>query len=63
MTDRNDSKDEHYSDEDTERRMKDAIRRALNTPPKPHKEMVGNDKPARASKRSRVTPSRRSKPE
>jgi hypothetical protein len=37
-------KDENYSPEETERRMTDAIRRALNTPPKPQKELVGKGK-------------------
>jgi hypothetical protein len=35
---------DQYSEAETERRMENAIRRALNTPPKPHKEMVGKDK-------------------
>ena len=35
------SKDEHYSDEEAARRFDAAIRRALNTPPTPQKEMVG----------------------
>jgi len=30
-----------YSEEETARRRDEAIRRALNTPPKPQKEMVG----------------------
>jgi hypothetical protein len=34
--------------------MTDAIRRALNTPHKPHKEMVGNGKRAGAKPKSRV---------
>ena len=33
--------DDQYSDEETERRMRDALRRALTTPPKPQKAMVG----------------------
>lgn len=33
--------DEMYSPEETQRRMDAALRRALNTPPKPHSEMVG----------------------
>jgi hypothetical protein len=32
---------EEYSDEEATRRMNEALRRALNTPPKPQKEMVG----------------------
>jgi hypothetical protein len=34
-------KDEQYSPEETARRADAAIRRALNTPPTPQKEMVG----------------------
>jgi hypothetical protein len=33
--------DDQYSDEETERRATEALRRALTTPPKPQKEMVG----------------------
>jgi hypothetical protein len=33
--------DDQYSDEATERRATEALRRALTTPPKPQKEMVG----------------------
>jgi hypothetical protein len=29
--------DDQYSDEETERRATEALRRALTTPPKPHK--------------------------
>lgn len=29
--------DERYSEQETERRMNDALKRALNMPPKPHK--------------------------
>jgi hypothetical protein len=35
------SDDDDYSDEETERRATEALRRALTTPPKPQKEMVG----------------------
>jgi hypothetical protein len=35
------SDDDQYSDEETERRATEALRRALMTPPKPQKEMVG----------------------
>lgn len=34
--------------------MENALRRALNTPPKPHKEMVGKGKRASAKRKSRV---------
>jgi hypothetical protein len=33
--------EDQYSPSETKRRMEDALRRALNTPPKPHSEMVG----------------------
>jgi hypothetical protein len=51
--------DDQYSPEETERRMTDAIRRALSTPPKPHKKMVGNGKRAGAKQKSRVKKSSR----
>jgi hypothetical protein len=40
MSDRG-SDDDQYSDEETERRATEALRRSLTTPPKPQKEMVG----------------------
>jgi hypothetical protein len=46
--------DEEYSPEETALRMKNAIRRALNTPPKPHKEMVGKGRRAAAKNKSRI---------
>jgi hypothetical protein len=49
--------DEIYSSEETARRRDDAIRRALNTPPTPQKEMIGK---AGAGHRGR--PKRRSSP-
>jgi hypothetical protein len=33
--------DDQYSDEETERRATEALRRSLTSPPKPQKEMVG----------------------
>jgi hypothetical protein len=36
-----DGNNDQYSDEETERRATEALRRALTTPPKPQKEMVG----------------------
>jgi hypothetical protein len=42
---------DQYTVEETARRMKNAIRLALNTPPKPHKEMVG--KTAKASRKKK----------
>jgi hypothetical protein len=35
------SDDDQYSDEEIERRATEALRRALTTPPKPQREMVG----------------------
>jgi hypothetical protein len=32
---------DQYSDEETERRATEALRRSLTTPPKPQREMVG----------------------
>jgi hypothetical protein len=42
---------EKLSDQEIARRRDDAIRRALNTPPKPHKEMVGKTKRAKARRK------------
>jgi hypothetical protein len=49
--------DEEYSPEETVRRRDEAIRRALNTPPKPQKEIAGKSgRPSRKrSSRSRPT--------
>lgn len=46
--------DEQYGPEETQRRMEAAIRRALNTPPKPHSEMVGKGKRVSQPGKSRV---------
>lgn len=48
------AEDDEYSNEETARRRDDAIRRALNTPPKPQKEMVGKTERAKAQRKSRV---------
>jgi hypothetical protein len=48
MDDRDDTP---LSDDDIARRRDDAIRRALNTPPTPHKQMVG-----RSAKQRRLRP-------
>jgi hypothetical protein len=45
--------DDTYSDEETERRANEAIRRSFQTPYKPHKEMIG--KVGRVSPRKRAT--------
>jgi hypothetical protein len=49
--------DEQYSDEETARRADEAIRRALNTPPTPQKEMIG-----KVGAPNRGRPKRRSRP-
>ena len=41
---------DEYSDEEATRRMNEALRRALTTPPKPQKEIAG-----KATKRGRPT--------
>jgi len=46
--------DEQYSEEETARRRDEAIRRALNTPPKPNSDYIGKSQRAKARKRSRV---------
>ena len=43
------SGDDQYSEKDTAKRMDDALRRALNTPHKPHKDDIG--KSAKSPKR------------
>jgi hypothetical protein len=35
------SNDDQYSDEETERRATEALRRSLTSPPKPQKKLVG----------------------
>jgi hypothetical protein len=57
-----DSPAAQYSDEEIARRRDDAIRRALNTPPKPHKEMVGKSDRAKTQQESRVKKAAQSKP-
>jgi hypothetical protein len=48
--------DEQYSPEETARRRDEAIRRALNTPPKPHSEIIGKSgRKRRTSAKSRPT--------
>jgi hypothetical protein len=45
--------DDQYSDEETERRATEALRRALTTPPKPQKELVGKTERAKKARRKR----------
>jgi hypothetical protein len=40
----NKSTDDQYCPAETRRRMENALRRAPYTPPKPHKDMIGNGK-------------------
>jgi hypothetical protein len=51
--------DDQYTPEETVRRRDDAIRRALNTPPKPQKEIVG--KSGRPSRKRPTSHSRAAK--
>jgi hypothetical protein len=39
---------DQYSEKDTKKRMEDALRRALNTPPKPHADMKKKPSPVKA---------------
>jgi hypothetical protein len=41
-----DPKTDEHSPQEIERRRDEAIRRAPNTPPKPHKAMIGKSAPA-----------------
>jgi hypothetical protein len=52
----NAEKDDQYGPEETVRRRDEAIRRALNTPPKPQKDMVG--KSGRPPRKRAATKSR-----
>ena len=57
---------DQYSPEETARRRDEAIRRALNTPPSPHREMIGKVGRAQskrgAHQRSRPLKARKKKP-
>ena len=46
--------DDQYSDKEATKRMENAIRRALSTPPKPHSEVTAKGKRAKARSKSRV---------
>src|SRR4051812_3663203 len=47
--------DEQFSPEETARRRDEAIRRALNTPPKPQSEIAGKGRKQRGTDKSRPT--------
>jgi hypothetical protein len=51
--------DGQYGPEEAKRRMEESLRRALSTPPKPHKEMIGSGKRARSSRKAGVKKSGR----
>jgi hypothetical protein len=53
---------ELYSEQEIARRMNDAVRRALITPPTPAKELVGKSERAIAQRESRVRKAAQSKP-
>ena len=52
MVSRVNERDDQYTGEETERRARDAIRRSLELPYKPHKELVGKTPRARIRKRA-----------
>jgi hypothetical protein len=45
---------DEYSAAETKKRMDDAVRRAMNTPPKPHKDIAGKGRksPQRKAKKA-----------
>jgi hypothetical protein len=45
---------DEYSDEETERRMREGIRRAFDTPHKPYKTLVGTTPRAKAASRRKA---------
>jgi hypothetical protein len=51
-----------FSDKEIERRRDEAIRRALNTPPKPLREYVGKSKRAIAQRNRRIKKAVQSNP-
>ncbi len=54
--------DERFTDDEIARRRDDAIRRALNTPPKPLKELVGKSERAIEQRKSRIKKDAQLKP-
>jgi hypothetical protein len=55
------SSDTEYPDDEVERRMDAAIRKALNTPPSPTKELIGKTERAKNQRESRAIKARRAK--
>ena len=47
------NQDDQYSDEEATRRMNEALRRALTSPPKPHSEMKLGKRKAKANPKER----------
>jgi len=56
------SNEEDVSEAEIARRMDRGVRRALNTPPMPMKELIGKSERALARRESRVRKAPRSKP-
>jgi hypothetical protein len=55
--------DDQYSDEEATRRMNEAIRRALTSPPKPHKEMkLGKRKASQKANPKKRAPPKKARP-
>jgi hypothetical protein len=54
--------EQEFSEEETTRRMNDALRRAFRTPPTPVKEIVGTSKRAVTQRVDRIRKASRSKP-
>jgi hypothetical protein len=57
-----DKKDAQFTETETTKRMADAVRRALNTPPTPTKELVGKTERAQSQRESRTIKARRNVP-
>jgi hypothetical protein len=57
-----DKPEDKFSPAEIARRRDDAIRRALNTPPKPLKELVGRSERAIEQRKKRVRKAAQSKP-
>ncbi|MDB5407747.1 MAG: hypothetical protein JWL84_2659 [Rhodospirillales bacterium] len=57
-----DDSDEGFDPQETARRRDEAIRRALNTPPKPHSEMIGKGARPSGKRQSTVVEKGQKKP-